>query len=105
MALENPSLNCFRKFKRLQLTFQVVYFFYNHIAIYLCFIGTSCFHALPFPLLGFSASSCPASTNWLFNATRPEGQASLRPLAQPGLPRRAARCPSYLSSLTSPSRR
>src|SRR5215472_18069250 len=26
MALKNPSANCFRKFKRLQLTFQVVYF-------------------------------------------------------------------------------
>jgi len=25
MALKNPSVNCFRKFKRLQLTFQVVY--------------------------------------------------------------------------------
>jgi hypothetical protein len=24
MALKNPSVNCFRKFKRLQLTFQVV---------------------------------------------------------------------------------
>ena len=24
MALQNPSVNCFRKFKRLQLTFQVV---------------------------------------------------------------------------------
>ena len=25
MALKNPSANCFRKFKGLQLTFQVVY--------------------------------------------------------------------------------
>jgi hypothetical protein len=25
MAPKNPSVNCFRKFKRLQLTFQVVY--------------------------------------------------------------------------------
>jgi peptidoglycan hydrolase-like protein with peptidoglycan-binding domain len=25
MALKNPSANCFRKFKELQLTFQVVY--------------------------------------------------------------------------------
>jgi hypothetical protein len=25
MALKNPSVNCFRKFKRLQLTFQVVF--------------------------------------------------------------------------------
>ena len=39
------------------------------------------FYALPPPLLGFSEASCPARTNWLFNATRPEGQASLRPLA------------------------
>jgi hypothetical protein len=26
MALKNPSANCFRKFKGLQLTFQVVFF-------------------------------------------------------------------------------
>lgn len=33
MALKNPSANCFRKFKRLQLTFQVVFILYAEVLL------------------------------------------------------------------------